>query len=155
MAELFIMIINKYYQFLKNKKGFTLLETVVSLFVFCVITILLLSTQPMITKYHGYMRQHHETAFIQFKNYLEYCLSKEQYIKHDTNVLFTQIDKKTIRYEQYHNILRRTTDKGGYEPLLFNVQKWYVNKQKDYYHIRVFFQNGDYYETNILYIIQK
>ncbi|MBF0780556.1 MULTISPECIES: competence type IV pilus minor pilin ComGF [unclassified Granulicatella] len=133
----------------KTKQAFTLVETVVALFVLSVTCVIVLSSVHTIKTYRTYEENSHDIAWYQFCTEFENQISQEYMEKVDFNVLMTRQEDKYIYYEQYKNMIRRTSSKGGHEPLLLNVQSWNLFQHHDYIIVRIRFENGKIYEHTI------
>lgn len=106
---------------LTNEHGFTLYETIFSLFVLSIVIFLI----PLIISY--FKHPHHEKLhpkevelfFIQISR--EIHRAKSAYVENGDLIVILQNDD-IASYELYKNLLRRRVNKQGHEVLLQNIQ---------------------------------
>lgn len=136
-------------------RAFTLLESVVALFVLSLASLLLitnLSSMKTVLTYHA---QHTSLDVYRFFSYVENHLSSELIHDVTSEMIITKDETKYIYYEMYRNLIRRRGEKGGHEPLLAGVRQWEIDRTEHVVTIRVLMENDETYEKNVFITADK
>lgn len=137
-----------------NRRAFTLLETVVALFIVGLTSLLILASVQTVKVYRAHELNSQKLAWYQFCTQLENQLTQEYIEQVEDSRLMTRQNKTLFYYEMYHNMLRRTSDQGGHEPLLLHVSSWQLVQYDHYILMHVQLENGEEY-AHTLYIRKK
>lgn len=122
---------------LKDKLGFTLYETIISLFILSIIVFLI----PLIISYFlpSYQDRLHpkevELFFIQIGR--EIHNAKSAYVSNGELIVVLQNDDRAS-YEHYQNLIRRRVNKQGHEVLLKNIQSVRYEVDENLVTVRVY-----------------
>lgn len=133
---------------LTNKRGFTLYETIFSLFVLSILVVLI----PFILSY--FKHPHHEKLhhkevelfFIQISR--EIHNAKLAYVNDGELIIILQNDDKAS-YEHYQNMIRRRLNRQGHEVFLQNIQTVQFEVNEKLVTIKISGKNNQTYERNI------
>ncbi|SEL16080.1 competence protein ComGF [Carnobacterium iners] len=140
-----------------KEEGFTLLESIVSLYVL-VICILLISYAA--SQYQTIRKQ------IFLDRQLEWHLFLNQFEYDSKQLVFKDITTSRVRFEEFDRIgktqrvivyqkdlkktnLIKTTELGGYQPLLMKVSKVTFSKKGNFLVIEVLFSNKESYKAQL------
>lgn len=121
---------------LKDKHGFTLYETIISLFILSVVIFLI----PLIVSYFlqphrdGLHPKEVELFFIQIGR--EIHNAKSAYVSNGELIVVLQNDDRAS-YEHYQNLIRRRVNKQGHEVLLKNIQSVHFKVEDKLVTVRV------------------
>lgn len=141
-----------YHDHLQKNKGFTLLEVILALFVVLLILFLL---NPMIQLNHRYLDEINQSTkqdWYVFTIQLEQTIKEFELISVAENRLIFQtedqdeIKKPVIEYYAGKQLIRKSSVKGGYEPMLLNVEKVHFQYENFFVRMSVDFLNGEHYE---------
>lgn len=133
----------------RNKDAFTLAEALLALFIVILSSILLLSVFQGATHYRQFQGKDTILSAMQFRRALHYHLGEERVVSVSDTRLSTRKEERVYYYEWYKDSIRRTSDKGGHEPLLLSVQSVIFSQQRDYVHIIILLKNGEQYDFNV------
>ncbi|MCF6515832.1 hypothetical protein GSH19_06695 [Lactobacillus sp. S2-2] len=105
---------------LMNKSGFTVIETIVSLFIFSISLLL-------ITSYLYIQKKIKNDDFSDFFFYIQNIENKNYdftfcEMNNDSPVFYSEINNKKYVLEKYKNMIRLRTLDGGHIPLMDNVE---------------------------------
>lgn len=121
----------KIYASQSNNQGFTLLESLFSL----LIVVIIASFIPLIFQsYQSILKASDINKNYEWQVFLnqigkELNMSKQLTVS-ENSITFPSSDK-VITYEKYQNMLRRSVDKRGHEPLLTNIKRSTWTKLND------------------------
>lgn len=141
-----------YHDHLQKNKGFTLLEVILALFVVLLILFLL---NPMIQLNHRHLDEINQSTkqdWYVFTIQLEQTIKEFELISVAENRLIFQtedqdeIKKPVIEYYAGKQLIRKSSVKGGYEPMLLNVEKVHFQYENFFVRMSVDFLNGEHYE---------
>lgn len=141
-------------KWVKNNRAFTLVEIVFALGIMLLSVNLLYHVTPVLSTYHR--RLHHQTMLdvVRFRTQIERHFAQEYYISHTNDQVVTKHKAETFYYEQYQNMIRRKSQRGGHEPLLMGVATFHIEKQPNYIRVTVTMENNERYGMNV-FISQK
>lgn len=137
---------------IERYQGFTLIETIISLGILLSVSCLLLPMLQINQQTHQKMeetsRQDWYVFMIQITNLVEnYQLLEVESTKlsfYDEHGITTK--HPIIEYYDKRHLIRKTSKKGGYEPLLMNVKKVQFQNEGNYVRIEVEFLNDEKYQ---------
>lgn len=136
------------YLYIKNNKGFTLLEGLMGMFVMSVLVMLILQMVLVLNDTMiSYYNKRQDTLFIMQAN-RDFFKSQNTYVK-DNILYFETYDKETITYEKSEDKIIRQVNNAGYEVILSNIEsaKFYEENNKFYLEVK---HNNE--QEKILYI---
>lgn len=135
----------KWSVMLRKDNGFTMVEMLISLVIFMMLSILVIQIFLTVRENFAKKNQLHlkewETFSIQLKN--EIKNSKDQSVSDNKLYLITRGSFVTI--EQYKNIVRRQVDGMGHEIMLQNIADFQVKLEADYITVQVIDDEGNQY----------
>lgn len=130
------------------KKGFSLLEVLISLLIVSLVMHLLLTS---VRHYQLIYSQHHHSRDIEWQQFLillEQELGNYHHIHADRNQL-----RLTTRKDQQQMVIKCQNQQiyitPGYHPLLFDVQEWAIQSTEDVLFIELRFTNNEYYAGHV------
>lgn len=138
-----------------HTRAFTLLESIVALFIVSLSSVLLISSISSIQTVLTHHTQHALLDVYRFFSYFENHLSSELVQRADSDMIVTRDGDKHIYYELYQNLIRRRGEKGGHEPLLSGVKQWRIERLEHIIAVHVWLENGDIYEKHIFITADK
>lgn len=119
----------KWFVMLQKNNGFTLIEMLISLVVFMVISMLAVQVFSAVhthtTKTNELQVEEWEMFSLQIQRELRN--SKEQAVKN--NRLYLLVNGAWITVEHYQNIVRRQVDGGGHDVMLQNISSFQVEQR--------------------------
>lgn len=133
---------------IKNNRGFTLYETIFSLFILSIIIfiipfILNFFTSPQTEKLH---KKEVELFFINISR--EIHNAKNMYVNDGELIIVLQNNDKAS-YEQYQNMIRRRVNKQGHEVLLQNIESVHFEIDEHLVTVSIHGKHNETYERNI------
>lgn len=130
------------YQIVWNQRGFTLLESILSLVLFTFI--IMLSTLCLQLNIQMGKELYH-------KNYLEWELFQHYLVDEsrrairietiNNQLIMTMSNGDRIKYEKYGDIIRRRVNEKGHEPVLLGMKEMIVDRNQDSIELEVTFAN--------------
>ncbi|MBC6388769.1 prepilin-type N-terminal cleavage/methylation domain-containing protein [Lactobacillus kunkeei] len=132
---------------MKRKKGFTIIETIISLVILGLISFTITWIDPLKKSYN--QKNSHAVDFQLFLNNLE--SSKKRYVLNGKVVSYlvrmTSKDSgKDYRMFQYNSLIIISGANGGYAPILDEVKFASFKEVKKHLMIKVVFSNNETYE---------
>lgn len=143
------------WKLFKNNSAFTIVETVLSLFIVSIMSILLFSSVHVISSYVR-RNDNNLSQFIQAVNYMENELSFS-IIKEISDSNMQILSNNNLYFiEFYKDMIRKRSTNGGHEPILIHVNygDFKYDKQRNIITLTVYMKNGKKYEKNF-YSIKK
>lgn len=147
------MPLRSFRNHLKKNSGFTLIETVLALFILMLIFLML---TPLLQLNHQYLEELNDTTK---QDWYVFTIQLEQTIKDfellsvsETRLIFQaendkeEIKKPVIEYYANKKLVRKSSINGGYEPMLMNVEKIKFSYEGHFVRMKVEFLNGECYE---------
>lgn len=135
-----------------SEKGFTLLESLLSLFIFMIIsTFLVMFLSTMF--HHVYKQNVHPFEWENFMRQAQMELRKSTNWRAEGNVLsFTMSDGRTATYGKYQNLIRKQVGGLGHEVLLQNIASFTCVPIPNGVQFNITDTRGKSYERIITYI---
>lgn len=143
------------WKLFKNNSAFTLVETLLALFIVSIMSILLFSSVHVISSYVK-RNDSNLSQFIQAVNYMENELSFS-IIKEISDSNMQILSNNNLYFiEFYKGMIRKRSTNGGHEPILIHVNygDFKYDKQRNIITLTVYMKNGKKYEKNF-YSIKK
>lgn len=143
------------WKLFKNNSAFTIVETVLALFIVSIMSILLFSSVHVISSYVK-RNDSNLSQFIQAVNYMENELSFS-IIKEISDSNMQILSNNNLYFiEFYKDMIRKRSTNGGHEPILIHVNYGHFkyDKQRNIITLTVYMKNGKKYEKNF-YSITK
>ncbi|GGF08070.1 hypothetical protein GCM10010954_03160 [Halobacillus andaensis] len=130
---------------LYNERGFTFIETIISLIVVAILLSISLPTIKMV-KSPAYFD---ELAVFQFFTFIEDEMNSSSNITvSERQILITDVDNREIKVSLYGDDVRRRVDEKGHELLIHDLKDITFSLQNHLLDIHVTTRNGDdYYKT--------
>lgn len=136
-------------------RAFTLLESVIALFVVSMTSLLFVSSLSSMKSALSYHAKHGELDVYRFFAYIENHLTSEQIQTIGNNTIVTADEDKKVYYEMYQNLIRRRGEKGGHEPLLGGVTRWEIERKENTIVIWIWMETGEVYEKHLFITTQQ
>ncbi|MCI7240705.1 competence type IV pilus minor pilin ComGF [Aerococcus suis] len=136
---------------LTHKTGFTLVETVFSLFLLLSLHFLMLSAIELELNYHHHLKNDTIADWGYFVYQLNEELSGGRIITNNYHAIkIENTDKEVITFDYYANkdsrMIRRRVNSQGHQPILMNVATFNVTNKGHYFHLYTKMMNGKEYE---------
>lgn len=138
-----------FQKLVKNKQGFTVVEMVFAVWITLLTIGLLYHTLPFFRTYHTNLHDQTVLDIVRFRSQIERHLSEEMYVSDNGHRVITQGQHGMFYYEQYQHMIRRTSSRGGHEPLLLGVSSVTVNRHKGYVTFNIVMENDEVYDINV------
>lgn len=134
---------------MNNKKAFTMIESVVSIFILSLIATLIISIHPYVNKTQ---RDKNENV-IDYQLFLKEIESDKfdfawRDVSNNEVYLYSQANKKEYKLKQNKQSLILSGEKNGYLPMLDKINNVFFSKSGDHLKISITFLNGEQY-TNV------
>ena len=134
---------------LKNSKGYTLLEMLLTLIIFALIALWLVLAIPLL-KYQNNFEDY--LPFMEWRVFItqakmEIQSSEEMWILN--NRLYLKKDGAVIQYEKYETMIRRKVANEGHEPLLMGIQEVNFMLEGKWLQIRAKTKDGEIFKEKI------
>ncbi|GEK91355.1 competence type IV pilus minor pilin ComGF [Alkalibacterium kapii] len=138
---------------MKNDKGFSLLEVIITLSVLSSCVLLLSFAISQIQTSRSLIKDERQIEWHLFINQLEYELRESETVrttKSELTLIKTDPSdqlKKTITYNRRFSIIRRQVDSQGHQPILLEVKSIEFGLLDEKLTIEVIFQNDETYQA--------
>ena len=134
---------------MKNSKGYTLLEMLLTLIIFALIALWLVLAIPLL-KYQNNFEDY--LPFMEWRVFItqakmEIQSSEEMWILN--NRLYLKKDGAVIQYEKYETMIRRKVANEGHEPLLMGIQEVNFMLEGKWLQIRAKTKDGEIFKEKI------
>ncbi|MBA2173608.1 prepilin-type N-terminal cleavage/methylation domain-containing protein [Halobacillus locisalis] len=135
------------YVFLPDHhKGFTMMETLISLFIF----LLIVSLSAPLLRLLDSASYNQELAANQLFQYIQMEVTQSQRVTTTpTSILLTDVNDRMISIEKYGNIIRRQVNSTGHEPLLKGVEEVLVDDHINGFIMKVRMKENERYSKFI------
>lgn len=136
----------------RSEQGFTLLETVIALFV-TVLSFLLLSVGYRHFSFHQQMLQHEkQSEFHLFLFQWQQDLMGAEVLSHTATSLKVKdpTSNQEILYEKAAQVFRRRVSSSGHQPLLTGIREMKIERTQKTLKLGVHFMNGEYHAAEII-----
>lgn len=133
----------------KKMRAFTLMETLISLWFFTSICLLVMTLMATITQQFQEASKQESIEWRIFVLQMDRLLAETAStpIVSSDRMIFKLRSGKTVFLETYKNMLRKTGPKGGHEPMLMNVKTVQLKDERTAVAVEVTFEGGDRYEA--------
>lgn len=138
---------------MKSDKGFTLLETIITLSILSSCVLLFSFAISQIQTTRSLIKDERQIEWHLFVNQLEYELTESENVTATKNKLTVEkVDPadqviRAITYERYFKIIRRQVGSLGHQPILLEVSAVEFSLLEEKLTIRVDFDNGEKYSA--------
>ncbi|CAI2654653.1 competence type IV pilus minor pilin ComGF [Apilactobacillus apinorum] len=134
---------------MNNKRAFTMIESVVSIFILSLIAILVILIHPFIDN----VQTDSNENVIDYQLFLKEIESDKfgfvwKDVSNNEVSLYSQVNKKEYKLKQNKQSLILSGEKNGYLPMLDKIKTVFFSKSGHHFKISITFLNGEQY-TNV------